>query len=346
MHEPLVSTSSQHIRAFKDDQIDLEGVIVLDSTTLGPAAGGCRFWTYTTSDDMLYDAQCLAQGMSYKNAIAGLPLGGGKAVMRRSERQPDRAALFKAFGCEVSKMGGRYITAEDVGTTVADMQVVAENTQYVAGLPKKAGRPGGDPSPLTAQGVFLSMAVAVEHRLGRALEECSVAIQGVGHVGESLARMLHASGARLFIADLTEDKVRRLAAELSATPVSTDEILHVAADVIAPCALGGVLDVHSIKAIRASVICGAANNQLATAEIGDLLVEQGVLFAPDYVVNAGGIINVAAEYFGWTKNAAQCQVEATGDRLRQVLSYSQRRGIAPNRAADEMACALMDAAAV
>jgi leucine dehydrogenase len=321
----------------RDEAAGLEGIIVLHSTALGPAAGGCRVWSYDSADAMAADAFRLAEGMTYKNALAGLPLGGGKSVLRRPEGAFDRQRFFKAFGVAVEELKGAYVTAEDVGTSVEDMRAVAGATRHVAGLPPQDGRPGGDPSPWTARGTFLSMQVAVERHLGRALQDVTVAVQGVGHVGEALAMMLHAAGAKLVVADVAGASVARVVAATGARAVSVDEILSVEADVFAPCALGAILSAETIGSLKAKVVCGAANNQLATAEDGARLADKGVLYAPDYVVNGGGIINVAAEYLGWSTADAVARVEATGERLGRVLDLAAAEGLPTNLAADQLA---------
>ena len=325
------------VHAISDPDSGLEGLIVLHSTALGPAAGGCRLLHYDDASLMQADAFRLAEGMSYKNALAGLPMGGGKAVIRLPQGSFSRRQLFQAFGRAVDALGGRYITAEDVGTSVEDMQEVAENTRFVAGLPSDADGPGGDPSPWTAKGVFVSMQTIVRRQLARDLSDCVVAIQGLGHVGRPLAQMLHEGGARLIVADISETNISRVVSETGATAVPVEQILSVEADVLAPCALGAIFDETSINAVRAKIVCGAANNQLATPEDGVRLADRGILYAPDYVVNAGGIINVAGEYFGWTSQETQRRVFETGQRLASVLDYASATGIAPNHAADELA---------
>lgn len=341
--------NKQHVAApegvhtLRDPDSGLEGLIVLHSTALGPAAGGCRLLHYQDASLMRADAFRLAEGMSYKNALAGLPMGGGKAVIRLPQGAFSRQELFRAFGRAVDALGGRYITAEDVGTSVEDMQAVSEKTRFVAGLPSNSDGPGGDPSPWTAQGVFVSMETLVRRHLSKDLSDCVVAVQGLGHVGHSLARMLHEAGARLLVADISEQNVRRVVAETGATVVRADQILSVEADVLAPCALGAIFDETSIGTIRARIICGAANNQLATPDDGARLAQRGILYAPDYVVNAGGIINVAGEYFGWTEKDTQRRVADTGNRLIRVLDHASATGVAPNQAADELARATIAA---
>ncbi len=329
--------SPEQVVRLHDAATGLDGVVVLHSTRLGPAAGGCRFWSYPDADAAGEDALRLAQGMSYKNALAGLPLGGGKAVLRRPEGAFDRAALFRAFGDAIGQLGGRYITAEDVGTTVGDMAEVARRTRHVAGLPPQPGRPGGDPSPWTALGVFRAMQAAAEHRLGRPIGDCTVAIQGLGSVGAALAGLLHEAGARLIVAEPRSAVAAAVATRTGADIASLAAVLEARCDIFAPCALGGVLTARTIPRLRAAIVCGAANNQLGCAADGDALAERGVLYAPDYVANAGGIINVCAEYLGWGQAEVAARIAGIPDRLRQVWAEADRAGIAVNRAADRLA---------
>ena len=328
----------EHLSVLDDLDSGLSGAIVVHSTALGPAAGGCRLWHYASPDAAHADALRLAEGMAYKNAMAGLPLGGGKAVLRLPQRPFDREKLFRAFGKAVEKLGGKYVTAEDVGTSVADMEQVARTTRHVAGLTQKPGQAGGDPSPWTAQGVYSAMAVAAERRLGKPLSECRVAIQGLGHVGSALAQMLFDTGASLVVADpFIGSAVRSSAWYNAAQVVSSGAIMTAEADIFAPCALGGALNAVSISTLRAKVVCGAANNQLATEADGLLLSNRGVLYAPDYVVNAGGIINVAAEYLGWSENEVLVQVGKIAPRLTDVFNAADDWGVSTKDAADRIA---------
>jgi len=320
-----------------DPESGLHGLIVLHSTRLGPAAGGCRFWRYETDEAAWLDAVRLAEGMSYKNALAGLPLGGGKAVLCAPAGEFDRAALFRAFGRAVASLGGRYITAEDVGTSVEDLLHVAESTRYAAGLPAKPGQPGGDPSPWTALGVFRAMQIAVQRRLGRDLGEVTVGVQGLGHVGFALCELLHEAGAKLIVAEPRSDVAARAATRFGAEIMTSKALFEAKLDVLAPCALGAVLDATTVRRLRAKVVCGAANNQLATSGQGVELATRGVLYAPDYLVNAGGIINVAAEYLHWSEAEAHSRVEAIGNRLTEVLDLAESNGVAPHEAADTLA---------
>lgn len=325
------------VHVLSDPQAGLDGVIVMYSSQLGPAAGGCRVWRYADRAAMTHDALRLAEGMAYKNAMADLPLGGGKAVINLPQGDFDRRALFEAFGRAVDRLAGQYVTAEDVGTSVADMEVVRSQTPYVAGLSPSEGRPGGDPSPWTALGVFVSMQKAVRHKFGGDLSGLTVAVQGLGHVGAALCELLHAAGARLIVAEPREGVAAALACKYGAEIANPATILEARCDIFAPCALGAVLDRDTVPKLKARVVCGAANNVLATSEDGDALAERGVLYAPDYVVNAGGIINVCAEYLGWTQVEVEARVRASGDRLASVLAYAEETGLPLHRAADSLA---------
>ena len=320
-----------------DLEAGLDGFIAIHSTALGPGAGGCRLWSYPDASHALADAVRLAEGMSYKNALAGLPLGGAKAVLRRPEGEWDRVALFRAFGRAVEALGGLYVTAEDVGTSVEDMQEVATVSRHVAGLPSAQGRAGGDPSPWTAKGVFESMRVAAEFALGRGLDGLTVAVQGTGNVGADLCRRLAEAGARLVIADVNPVRRDRLAAVHGAEIVDVAKIASVDADIFAPGALGGALDRETVAALKAKLVCGAANNQLATPDVAALLLDRGIAYAPDYVVNAGGIINVSAEYLGEDESDVELRVGQIAPRVGDLLERAAREGRSPAAVADEMA---------
>ena len=313
------------------------GLIAIHSTALGPAAGGCRIWDYDSADDALTDALRLSRGMTYKNAMADLPLGGGKAVIYRLN--VDRAEAFYKFGEAVEALGGRYITAEDVGATVADMRAIARATSYVAGLPKEAGQAGGDPSPVTALGVF----VAIEALLVGSVQGRTIAVQGVGAVGFSLCKLLSEAGAKLVVSDVNQANLQR-AEVLGVEMAPVDQIHAVAADLFSPCALGAGLNAETIPEIGAPIICGAANNQLATEEDGARLLARGITYAPDYVVNAGGIINVSAEYLGESADVVDSRVRAIATRLMAVLEAAKRDGVPPHQAADMIVRARLAAA--
>lgn len=321
-----------------DDPITkLRGWIVLDSTRLGSAAGGCRVFSYPSREAASRDALRLARGMTFKNALAGLPLGGGKAVIQLPPGAFDRAELLRAFGRAVARLGGRYVTAEDVGTSVADMTLVAETTRHVAGLARRPGHPGGDPSPWTALGVFKAMEVAVRVRLGTSLEGLGVGVQGLGNVGYALCALLHESGARLIVAEPRADVAARAERQFGALVVGSTALLHAPIDVFAPCAMGGAIDLSATQTLRAKIVCGAANNQLYGDNLGQRLAERGILYAPDYLVNAGGIISVAAEYLGWPESEVERRTHAIADRLRDVLQQAERLHILPLDAANAWA---------
>lgn len=314
---------------FNDPVTGICGVIVLHSTSLGPAAGGCRFTKYATDEGAMTDALRLAEGMTMKNALADLPLGGGKAVLRLPPNPFDRPALFKAVGRAVAALGGRYVTAEDLGTSVEDMTYVATSTRHVAGLAAKPGQPGGDPSHWTALGVATAMQVAVQRHLGRDMADVTVAVQGLGNVGMTLCKLLHEAGARLIVAEPRSDVAARAAVAYDAQVMSSSALMQAKADVFAPCALGGVLDFVSVNTLGAKVVCGAANNQLLSDDQAAQLAGRGILYAPDYLVNAGGIISVAAEYLGWSECEVARRVALIGPRLATMIDSAEATGLTP-----------------
>jgi len=321
-----------------DAPTGLRAIIAIHSTVLGPAAGGCRMWPYASTTEAAADVLRLSRGMSYKNAMAGLPFGGGKAVIIGDARTAKTPELFAAFGRMVDSLRGRYVTAEDVGTTTADMAHVERVTKYVSGLGRAPGEAGGDPAPMTALGVFLGIRAAVKFRLGRAdLAGLTVAVQGAGGVGYHLCGMLAAAGARLKVADVLPQALERVCDEFKAAPVPAVRVLEEQADVLAPCALGAILDARSTRKLRVPVVAGAANNQLATPEDGEALRAAGILYAPDYVINAGGIISVAREYYGGTETQVIEDIQGIPARLTEIFERARREGRAPNEVADRMA---------
>lgn len=329
-------TQGDGIYNIEDKATGLKGVIAIDSTTLGPAAGGCRLWSYATNAEATADAVRLARGMTYKNALADLPFGGGKAVLQMPPAPFDRKAMFRAFGAAVQELGGQYVTAEDVGTNVRDMEAVREKTSYVAGLTTQSGMAGGDPSPWTSLGIFLSMQEAARSVLNRELSQVKVAIQGTGSVGGGLARLLHKAGAKLVLADPCRERVEALARELGAIIVDPLDIIQAEADVFAPCAMGGSISKQTIPHLRATVVCGGANNQLADGDVGDELLRRAIAYMPDYLVNAGGIISVSAEYLGETREQVAERVAKIPERLRAVLGLAANAARSPHHIADEM----------
>jgi leucine dehydrogenase len=325
----------------QDEQTGLDGVIVIHSTVLGPGAGGCRFWSYGSLSDAIVDASKLAEGMSYKNAMAGLPFGGAKAVIRRPDGAFDRRALFRAFGRAVAALNGLYVTAEDVGTTVADMTEVASETRHVAGLDKGAGNAGGDPSPWTARGVFEAMQAAAQHQLRSDLHGLTVAVQGTGNVGAGLCRRLADAGTKLVIADIDPGRRDRLAKILDAKVVGVEEIARTKADIFAPCALGGALTPRTVAEMQARLVCGGANNQLATPDVADMLLNRSISYVPDYVANAGGVISVAAEYLAEDRSSVLERVAQIGPRVADILTEAASLGQSPAAVADRQAEALV-----
>jgi leucine dehydrogenase len=330
-----------------DEPTGLCAIIAIHSTALGPAAGGTRLWTYASDDDALYDVLRLSQGMSYKNAMAGLKFGGGKAVIMKTPGFEGSDALFERFGEFVDTLGGDYVTAEDVGMSVDIMETIARRTRYVSGLPLRSGKAGGDPSPKTAYGIYCGIQAAARAQLGRDdLEGIRVAVQGVGNVGYYLCKLLDEAGATLVVSDLDEARVGRACSEFAAERAGLDDILSADVDVLAPCALGAVLHEDSIPGIRAKIIAGGANNQLRRPEDGQRLADAGILYAPDYVINAGGIINVACEYFGDVDDEGVMDLVARiGPRLAGIFDEAARTGEPTNVIADRQARKIIAASA-
>jgi leucine dehydrogenase len=328
-----------------DEPTALRAIIAVHSTALGPAAGGCRMWPYASTDEAITDALRLSRGMSFKNAMADLPFGGGKAVIIGDSRRKT-PQLFEAFGRLIDSLGGQYITAEDVGTTTADMESVAKQTSFVTGLHRRAGEFGGDPSPRTALGVYLGIKAAANFRWGRTdLAGLRVAVQGVGGVGYHLCRLLDADVAVLRVADVRSSAAERVRDELNATVVPVENVLAEDVDVFAPCALGAILNEHSIGQIRARIVAGAANNQLAKDSDGVALQAAGVLYAPDYVINAGGIISVTREYFGGSSEAqVTAEIHGICDRLTEIFERARRENRPTNLVADRLAQERIDTA--
>jgi len=322
-----------------NEECGLKAIIAVHSTHLGPAAGGCRFWHYADPADALTDALRLSRGMSYKNAMAGLPLGGGKSVIIADEKRTKTPEMLHAFGKAIDHLCGRYVTAEDVGVSVADMIEIRRQTPFVAGLPVEGGDVGGDPGPHTSLGVFLGIKAAVRRALGKdSLNGLHIALQGAGSVATGVAAHAAAEGARLSIADVDSAKAQKLADAAGGKVVGADEILGIEADVLSPCALGAILDEQTIPALRVSVVAGGANNQLAKPGDGPRLQERGILYAPDYVINAGGIINVSTEYLrDGDSSLVRQRIEGIPDRLEQIWAESAESGRDPASVADAMA---------
>lgn len=322
----------------RDGKSGLFSIIAIHDSTLGPAAGGCRMWPYESEKEAIRDVLRLSQGMTYKNAMAELPLGGGKAIILCDQRREKSEPLLRAFGRFVEGLGGRYITAEDVGVSVADMEIVARETRHVAGL-SRGRAASGDPSPLTARGVVVGMKAAVRHRLGREwLGGLRVLVQGVGNVGLHVCRLLQAEGAELFVSDVNRAAVERAVTETGAKAVTAEDVFDQEVDVFAPCALGAVLDDWTVPRLRATIVAGAANNQLAEPRHAMALAERGILYAPDYVINAGGIINVAEELSGhYDCVRVLGRVERIGETLSRIFREVSERGGDTASIADAMA---------
>lgn len=324
----------------------LSAIIAIHSTVLGPAAGGTRQWAYATEQDAVHDVLRLSQGMSYKNAMAGLAFGGGKAVIMKTPEFSGSEALYEKYGEFVDQLHGSYVTAEDVGMSVEIMEIVARKTRHVSGLTKKAGQAGGDPSPKTSFGIFKGIEAAVQFKLGKdSVSGLTVAVQGVGNVGYYLCQYLSEAGAKLVVADIDTARVQRVMDEFGASAVALDQILQQPVDVVAPCALGAILSEASIPTLRTTIVAGGANNQLAKNEDGERLSDAGVLYAPDYVINGGGIINVASEYYGHADDEVMQRVAAIGPRLAGIFAEAKLSGRPTNVVADEQARRIISDAA-
>jgi leucine dehydrogenase len=324
------ATDHELVLLGEDEAAGYRGIIAIHNTRRGPAVGGTRLWRYDSDDAALADALRLSRGMSYKSAVAGLPMGGGKAVIMADGAGVSRERLFAAHGRFVETLDGRYITAEDVGTSFADMAIVRRETTHVAGLE--------DPSPITARGVLRALEAAARHHWGAdGLGGRSVALQGCGHVGTELARALHAAGVRLVVCDVDEDRARRCAADVAAEVVAPDRIYDAAVDVFAPCALGGILNATTVPRLRCALVVGAANNQLASPEDAERLARRDILYAPDYVANAGGVIDGARDVCGWSTERAHAAVEAIFQTMSEVLARAAAERITPAAAADRLA---------
>jgi leucine dehydrogenase len=311
-----------------------KGIIAIHNTTLGPALGGTRFWNYASDEEAFSDVLRLARGMTYKAAVAGLNLGGGKSVIIGDPKTTRREMIFRAHGRFVESLGGRYYTAEDVGTSVEDMDYVMMETEYVTGV---AGG-SGDPSPVTAYGTYRGIkACALEKYGSDDLSGLTVAVQGTGHVGYFLCRYLAQEGAKLVVTDIDPERTKRITDEFDATAVQPDQIYAVEAQVFAPCALGAIVNDDTIPQFKFEIIAGAANNQLAQERHGDLLHKRSILYAPDYVINAGGLINVYGELNDWSSDQAKRKAGEIYDTLTAIFELAKQEGIPTHEAADRVA---------
>lgn len=322
-----------------DQASGLKAIICIHDTTLGPALGGTRMWKYESEDAAILDAMRLARGMSYKNAAAGLNLGGAKAVIIGDSKTDKSEALFRAFGRFVQSLNGRYITAEDVGTAVEDMEYIRMETNFVAGLGSLAGS-SGDPSPITAYGTWQGIKACAKEVWGTdSLEGKTVAVQGLGHVGYTLCKHLSQEGANLVVTDINSENVNRVVGEFGARAVAPGEIYGVDCDIYAPCALGAVINDDTIPQLKCRIAAGAANNQLKEDRHGDILYDKGILYAPDFIINAGGVMNVADELLegGYNRNRAMRKVETIYGNIEKVIAISKRDNIPTYKAADILA---------
>lgn len=333
----VLASGHEQVVFCSDPASGLRAVIAIYSTALGPALGGTRFYPYASEDDAVADVLNLSKAMAYKNSLAGLDLGGGKAVIIGDPAKDKTEARLLAYGRAVNELGGRYLTAMDVGITPADMPVIARSTKYAAGF-DMPGKPSGDSGPPTALGTFVGLKAAIKHRLGAdSAKGLTVAIQGLGKVGATLAKRLHDEGAKLVVADVNADAAKKVADAYGAKIVSVDEIVTTQCDVFSPNALGAILNDRTVGKISAKVIAGAANNQLARDEHGEALKARGILYAPDYVINGGGIIRVAGQIFEWSDAEVERRVLAIGDTLTQIFRRADSDNLPTNLIADRIA---------
>ncbi|HEY9143554.1 MAG TPA: Glu/Leu/Phe/Val dehydrogenase dimerization domain-containing protein [Arenimonas sp.] len=333
-----ISTSNHEEVVFcHNKDAGLKAIIAIHNTVLGPALGGTRMWPYATEEEALKDVLRLSRGMTYKAAVSGLNLGGGKAVIWGDPNKDKSEALFRAFGRFVNSLGGRYITAEDVGIDVNDMEYVLRETDYVTGVHQVHGG-SGDPSPFTAYGTLQGLMATLNKRFGdEEVGKYSYAVQGLGHVGMEFVKLLKERGAKMFVTDINKGLVDRAVNEFGAEAVGLDEIYDVPADVYSPCALGGTVNEQTLPRLKAKVICGAANNQLANNAIGDEVTRRGILYAPDYAVNAGGVMNVALELDGYNRERAMRMMRTIYHNLARIFEIAERDAIPTYKAADRLA---------
>ncbi|CAM3124989.1 branched-chain amino acid dehydrogenase [Filibacter tadaridae] len=333
----MESADYEQIVLCQDKNSGLKAIIAIHDTTLGPALGGTRMWTYASEEDALEDALRLAKGMTYKNAAAGLNLGGGKTVIIGNPKTDKNDEMFRAFGRFIEGLNGRYITAEDVGTTEEDMDLIHLETNYVTGVSAEFGS-SGNPSPITAYGIYVGMKAAAKEAFGTdSLEGKVIAVQGVGNVAYTLCKHLHEEGAKLIVTDINKESVQRAVDDFGAKAVGIDEIYSQEADIFAPCALGAVINDETIPQLKAKVIAGSANNQLKDPAHGDKIHELGIVYAPDYVINSGGVINVADELDGYNRERAIKRVEGIYGTIEKIFAISKRDGIPTYVAADRLA---------
>jgi leucine dehydrogenase len=334
LFDTIAEMGHEQIVLCHDEASGYRGIIAIHDTTLGPALGGTRFWNYESDEAAITDALRLARGMTYKNAVAGLNLGGGKSVIIGDNRTLNREMIFRAHGRFVESLGGRYITAEDVGTSTGDMDYVHMETDYVSGLASRSG----DPSGVTAHGVFRAIQASAQVKWGsESLAGKTVVVQGLGNVGTYLCRELAEVGATLKVFDIHPERVERVVTECGATSIGKDEVYSTEADIFAPCALGGIINDDTIPMLKVAIVAGAANNQLLEERHGAALEARGILYAPDYVANAGGVINVYSELTGWTRERSLRKADEIFDTTLGVYQIAKEQGITTAQAADRLA---------
>lgn len=335
--ESFLSEEHEQVTFFQDKAVGLKCIIAVHNTLLGPALGGVRMWNYESTEQAMEDVLRLSKGMTYKAAIAGLNLGGGKAVIIADPKSSKSESLFRSFGSFVESLGGRYITAEDVGTDVHDMEYIFMETDHVVGVARTHGG-SGDPSPWTAKGVLEGIRACVEMKLQRSsLEGISVAVQGVGNVGRELVELFLANQMKVFICDIDRSRCEEYAKRTGVTVVSTEEIYDVDADIFCPSALGAILNEKTIPRLKVKIVAGSANNQLATSECGDELFRRKIMYAPDYAINAGGLMNVSIELEGYDEFRANRMIRNIYYVMKNILTHSAREGLPEYRCADRVA---------
>ncbi|MGH8426371.1 MAG: Glu/Leu/Phe/Val family dehydrogenase [Gammaproteobacteria bacterium] len=333
----ITEMGHEEVVFFHSRDLGLKAIVAIHDTTLGPALGGCRMLPYKSDEEALYDVLRLSRGMTYKNAVAGLNLGGGKSVIIGDPHKDKSEAYFRAFGRFLESLGGRYITAEDVNTSVPDMEYIFQETSHVVGIPPVFGG-SGDPSPFTALGTLRGIEAAAEHRYGsKELGKLSFAVQGVGHVGVHLVRMLRETGAKVYVCDPDPERVKHVVDKYGAEALKLDDIYSTDAKVFVPCALGGSVNPETLEKLKCEIVAGSANNQLDTDATGDELEKRGILYVPDYVINAGGVINVAIERQGYNRERATHQVNRIFDICKHVFHTAEHEGLPTYKAADHLA---------
>jgi len=343
LFDTLETSGHEQVLFCQNRDAGLKAIIAIHNTTLGPALGGVRMRPYANTDDALRDVLRLSRTMTYKNALAGLNVGGGKAVIIGDPRTAKSEVLFRAFGRQVEALAGRYITAEDVGTDVNDMENIYLETGYVTGVHQVHGG-SGDPAPFTAYGALQALMASVKRKFGHEeIGKLSIAVQGLGHIGMELVKLLRERGAKLYVTDLDPVLVQKAVSEYGCEAVKPDAIYDVAADVFAPCAMEGAIDMATLERLKAKVICGTANNQLTSHAVGDELYKRGVLWAPDYAVNAGGVMNVSLEIDGYNRERAMRLIRSIYHNLDKIFDQSERDDVSPQRAADRIAESRLEA---